>query len=97
MHRILCGLLKLTGNAMRAEAVRETLGDGTAPGTPLGFIHYHLICSDIELAARWAEKAIKQREPAIIYFLLHPLARALRRSSRWPGLAKMMNLPQGVS
>jgi len=69
------------------------LGDGTAPGAPLGFIHYHLICSEIEQAAGWAGKAIERREPAIIYFLLLPLAKALRRSSRWPALAKMMNLP----
>jgi len=77
--------------------VLENLGDGTAPGAPLGFIHYHLICSEIEQAAGWAEKAIEQRESSIIYFLLHPLARPLRRSSRWPALAKMTNLPQSVS
>jgi hypothetical protein len=40
-----------------------------------------------------AEKAIEQREPAVIYFLLLPIAKDLRRSSRWPALAKMMNLP----
>ena len=91
------GLLKLSGDTGRAEAVLENLGDGTAPGAPLGFIHYHLICSEIEQAAGWAEKAIEQRESSIIYFLLYPLARPLRRSSRWPSLAKMMNLPQSVS
>jgi len=93
----LAGLLKLTGDMGRAEAVLETLGDGTAPGAPLGFIHFHLVCSEIEQAAGWAEKAIEQREPAIMYFLLHPLAKALRRSSRWPALAKMMNLPVSLS
>ena len=90
------GLLKLTGDTGRAEAVLETLGDGTAPGAALGFINYHLICADIQQAADWAEKAIEQREPGIIYFLL-PFARALRRSSRWSGLAKMMNLPHSIS
>jgi len=87
------GLLKFTGDTGRAEAVLETLGDGTACGTPLGFVHYHLVCSEIEQAAAWAEKAIEQREPAVIYFLLLPVAKDLRRSSRWPALAKMMNLP----
>jgi eukaryotic-like serine/threonine-protein kinase len=91
------GLLMLSGGTGRAEAVLETLGGGTAPGAPLGFIHYHLTCSEIEQAAGWAEKAIEQREPAIIYFLLLPLMKDLRRSSRWPALAKMMNLPQSVS
>ena len=86
------GLLKFTGDAGRADAVLETLGDGTACGTPLGFVHYHLVCSEIEQAAEWAGKAIEQREPAVIYFLLLPVAKELRRSSRWPALAKMMNL-----
>ena len=93
----LAGLLKLTGDTGRAKAVLETLGDGTAPGAPLGFIQYHVICSEIEQAAGWAEKAIEQREPAILYFLLHPSAKALRRSPRWPALAKMMNLPVSFS
>jgi TolB-like protein/Tfp pilus assembly protein PilF/predicted Ser/Thr protein kinase len=88
------GLLKLTGNADRAGTVIGTLGDGTASGAPLGFVYYHLVCSEIEQAARWAKTAIEQREPAIIYFLLLPLAKDLRQSSYWPALAKMMNFPQ---
>lgn len=87
------GLLKLAGDTTRAETVLETLGDGTAPGSPIGFMHYHLIGSEIEQAVGWAEKAVEQREPAIIYFLLHPLAKPLRQSARWPAVAKMMNLP----
>jgi hypothetical protein len=89
------GLLKFTGDTGRADAVLETLGDGTACGTPLGFVHCHLVCSEIEQAAGWAEKAIAQREPSVIYFLLLPVTKDLRRSSRWPALAKMMNLPDG--
>ena len=91
------GLRKLTGDSARAEASLRTLGDGTASGTPLGFVHYHLVCEEVEPAAEWAARAIEQREPAIIYFLLHPLAKSLWRSSRWPALAKMMNLPKSFS
>ena len=80
----------------RAEAVLETLGDGTAFGAPFGFVYYHLICSEIEQAADWAEKAIEQREPWVIFLLLLPLAKDLRQSSRWPALAKMMNLPEAI-
>jgi tRNA A-37 threonylcarbamoyl transferase component Bud32 len=47
-------------------------------------------------AAGWVEKAVEQREPAAIYFLLLPLAKDLRRSSRWPALANMMNLPRAM-
>jgi eukaryotic-like serine/threonine-protein kinase len=91
------GLRKLIGDTGRAEAALEALGDGTASGAPLGFVHYYLVCSEIERAVDWAERAIEQREPSIVYFLLHPLAKPLRQSSRWPALAKMMNLPQSVS
>lgn len=91
------GLLRLTGDTSRADTVLETLGDGAAPGAPLGFIHCYLACSEIEQAAGWAEKAIEQREPAMIYYLLHPLAKPLRRTPRWLALAKMMNLPVSFS
>ncbi len=92
----LAGLLKLTGDTGRADAMLEKLGDGTASGAALGFVHYHLLCSEIDQAAGWAKKAIEQREPAVIYFLMLSLAKDLRRSSHWPALAKMMNLPDAV-
>jgi hypothetical protein len=60
-------------------------------------MYYHLVRSEIDAAADWAEKAIRQREPLVIYLLLVSLAEELRRSSRWPALAKMMNLPQSIS
>jgi hypothetical protein len=44
--------------------------------------------------ADWAEKAIEQRDPLMIFILRLPLAKALRSSSRWRGLAKMMNVPE---
>jgi serine/threonine-protein kinase len=90
------GLLKRTGDTRRAQAMLETLGDGTVFGAPFGFVYYHLVCSEIEQAADWAEKAMEQREPWVIFLLLLPHAKDLRRSSRWPALAKMMNLPDAV-
>jgi tetratricopeptide (TPR) repeat protein len=89
----LAGLLKLTGDTGRAQQLLEKLGDGTDYGAPFGFVYYHLVCSEIEQAAEWVEKAIEQREPTIRFLLLLPLAKDLRQSSRWPALAKMMNLP----
>ena len=90
------GLLKRTSDSGRAEALLEKLGNGTAFGAPFGFVYYHLICSEIEQAADWAEKAMEQREPWVIFLLMLPHARALRQSPRWPALAKMMNLPEAV-
>ena len=71
----------------------ETLGDGAAFGAPFGFVYCHLVCSEIEQAADWAEKAIERREPWAVFLATLALAKDLRRSSRWPALAKMMNLP----
>ncbi len=90
------GLLKRTGDTRRAQALLAKLGDGTAFGAPFGFVYYHLICSEIEQAADWAEKAMDQREPWVIFLLMLPHAKALRQSPHWPALAKMMNLPDAV-
>src|SRR5262249_28275348 len=86
----LAGLLELTGDASRAEAVLGKLGDGTDYGAPFGFVYYYLVGSDIGQAADWAAKAIEQRDPTVRFLPLLPLAKDLRRSSRWPALAKMM-------
>jgi hypothetical protein len=45
------------------------------------------------LAADWTEKAIEQRDAALTSYLQLPPLKELRRSPRWPALAKMMNLP----
>ncbi len=92
----LAGLLKLTGDTGRAKTVLEKLGDGTDYGAPMGFVLYYLVCSEFEQAADWAEKAIEQREPVVRVLLVLQLAKELRRSSRWPALAKMMNLPEAI-
>lgn len=89
----IAGLLKLTGDSARAGTVLQGLGDGTAYGAPLGFVYYHLVCSEIEQAAAWTEKAIEQRDPVLLFLLTFPLGRTLRRSSRWPALSKIVNLP----
>jgi tetratricopeptide (TPR) repeat protein len=92
----LAGLLKRTGDVSRAVTMLQKLGDGKAYGAPLGFVYYYLVCSEIDQAANWAEKAIEQRAQAIPAVLRLPLAKELRSSSRWPALAKMMNLPEAV-
>ncbi|MEO6222312.1 MAG: protein kinase [Vicinamibacterales bacterium] len=89
----LAGLLKRAGDTRRATAVLDTLGDGTAYGAPLGFVCYYLMCSEIDSAGDWAEKAVAQRQPMVTAFMRMPLARALRTSPRWPALSMMMNLP----
>ena len=84
---------EITSEPSRADAVLDKLGDGTDYGAPFGFVYYHLVGSNVEQAADWAEKAIEQRDPTVRFLPLHPLAKDLRLSARWPALAKMMNLP----
>jgi hypothetical protein len=93
----LADVLTRAGNTSRAMAVLETVGDRTAYGAPLGFAGYCLMCSEVAAAADYAEKAIAQRQPMVTAFMRMPLARALRTSPRWPGLAKMMNLPDSTA
>jgi tetratricopeptide (TPR) repeat protein len=90
---ILAGILMRAGDAREAAAVLHKLGDGQAYGAPLAFVIYYLLCSQIDLAADWTEKAIQQRDAALTSYLQLPQLKELRRSSRWPALAKMMNLP----
>ena len=86
-------MLRLTGDTAEAGTMLLKLGDGQAYGAPLGFVNYHLLCSEIDLAADWAAKAIEQRDPALHAFLRFPYAKELLESSRWPALAEMTNLP----
>jgi serine/threonine-protein kinase len=90
---ILAGVLMRRGDAGEAATVLHKLGDGQAYGAPLAFVIYHLLCSQMDLAADWTEKAIEQRDAAVTSYLQLPQLKELRRSSRWPALAKMMNLP----
>jgi serine/threonine-protein kinase len=92
---LLAGLLLRTGgDSSRAAATLHSLGDGSAYGGPMGFLLFHLVCGEFDKAADWAEAGIAQRDPAIMYFLQGPLARGLRSSGRWPGLARSLNLPE---
>jgi serine/threonine-protein kinase len=96
LRGLFAGLLMRAGETSRASDVLAILGDGRTYRDPLGFIFYHLILGQVEQAADWVEKAIEQRDTAI-YFLRFPVGAPLRSSARWPALARMMNLPMGVS
>jgi serine/threonine protein kinase/Tfp pilus assembly protein PilF len=87
------GLLALSGDTSRAETLLEKLKPGRAYGAPRALATFHLLCGEIEKAADWTEKAIEQHDPLLLLFLRGPLGKALRSSSRWPALAKLMNLP----
>jgi serine/threonine-protein kinase len=58
---------------------------------PVGPAMFHLLVGELDETANWIEKAIEQRQVAILFFL-NSHATALRSTPRWPALAKMMNL-----
>jgi hypothetical protein len=55
---------------------------------------FHAMGGGTDAAADWFEKAIDQRDPAVVGYLRTPLMKILRSSPRWPALAKQMNLPE---
>ncbi len=86
-------LLMVTGEQEQGKALIGKLGSGQAYKAPLGLAVFHTFCGEIDLAADWFEKAIKQRIPLIGIWLQGANSEALRASPRWPKLATLMNLP----
>ena len=87
---LLAGSLVRAGETTRAdELVREM---GEAPRPIIGRVLYHWLCADLNRAADWYEHAIEQRDPFALVFANGPLGSGFRQSTRWPKLARMMNL-----
>jgi serine/threonine-protein kinase len=93
---LLAGVMVRSGNVGGAKELLEKLRPGRAYGAPRGLAVFHLLCGDVDQGADWAEKAIEQRDPLMIFFLRLTFAKALRSSARWPALARMMNLVEAT-
>jgi hypothetical protein len=92
---LLAGLLVRNGDQARADDLLRILGDGHAHGAPCALAIFHFICSEIEAGAEWMEMALAQKNQMVAMLLLTaPYGPLARSSSRWPALAKMMNLPE---
>ena len=98
MIALLAGILIQSGQHARAEELVEKLraesGDGY--GTPMALTVFYCLCGEVDAGADWFEKAIEQRDPAVVGYLRTPLMRGLQSSPRWTALAKQMNLPERV-
>jgi serine/threonine-protein kinase len=86
----LAGVLACLGEKERAEQLAASIPE-TAPA---GWILYHRLCSNIDAAIDWYEKAIEQRHPMAAAWARSAPFKPLRESPRWPKLARMMNLPE---
>jgi len=92
---VLAAALVRAGERDRGQALIQQMGDRPVP--MWGRILFHLLCSEIDAAADWYEKAIQQRDPFVVVFASAPYGKGLRESPRWPRLAKMMNLPERIT
>ena len=85
------------GDNARAREMLKDLGEGDGSEHCSAFTVYHLLCGQIEQAVDWLERAIHRREQMVTMLLLpKPWGPMLRRSPRWPALARKMNLPEAV-
>jgi hypothetical protein len=70
------------------DSLETSKGVGDAPAHAL----FHLLCGDVGKGADWAERAIEERDLAILVYLRFALCKELRASHRWPRIVAMLNL-----
>jgi Flp pilus assembly protein TadD len=86
---VVAAVLRLSGDARRAEEVLRTLQNAPKAHAALrGPIIFHTLCKETDQAATWAEEFIAQRDPYAPIWLRWLLG----STAHWPALAKMMNL-----
>jgi tetratricopeptide (TPR) repeat protein len=79
----------------RSSALADQLRPGTAFGAPFGLALTAIGAGDLDLAADWLERGIEQRD-IWVSFLLNVGnigGRVMWSGPRWPGLARLMNVP----
>ena len=93
---LFAGILFQSGDRSRARELVEKLTAESVSvyGVPMALAVFHAMCGEADTAADWFEKAIEQRDPAVVGYLRTPLMRIVQSSPRWPALAKLMNLPE---
>ena len=88
----LAAVLKVSGEESEARALYQLLGTGKEFGDARAQAVYYLLCGDVETGADWTEKAIAERDHSMMYYVRFVISKGLRASSRWPAIARMMNL-----
>jgi serine/threonine-protein kinase len=90
---LLGGLMIRTGDRQRGEELYRRLLELPPHQIPMGMLIYHAVGGDTNSAAEWFEKAVEQRNLGLMGHFRDPILEALRRSSHWPRLARLINLP----
>jgi len=90
---VLAGLTRRNGEEAESQSLVKALGSGETPGDSRAHALFHLLCGEVDQGADWAEKAIDERDSSMILYLRYVVSKGLRKSPRWPKIAKMINLP----
>jgi serine/threonine-protein kinase len=93
----LAGLLSRGADPGRAGQLLLALSDTNVYGVPLGRAIYHHVRLEFEKATHWLEKAIEERHPSALAHTCIHARRDLIANRRWPGIAKMLRLPETVT
>jgi TolB-like protein len=95
MVGLLVALLTRSGETDRAEMLfRQHLSPDLGYVDPIGPAIFHLLTGNIDGVADCVERSINERQFAVFFFLASH-GQTLRSSTRWPALAKMLNLSAG--
>jgi len=89
---LLAGVLTRLGEKTRAEELLRTLRS-MPTYSAAGYVVFYLVCGEIDRAIDWVIKVVEERDPSANMFILNN-RRIWRTSSRWPVLARMLNLPE---
>ena len=91
---LLAGVLSRQGQEQRARDLMSALDPGQF-GIPVAFTMFHALRNEPEEAATWFDRAIDQRHQFVQMILLtRPYLPVLRASTRWPALARRVNLSE---
>ena len=95
MVGLLAAVLMRDGETARAEMLlQEHLFPALGYVDPIGPAVFYSLTGDVDRTADAVERAIKERQFAVFFFLRSHGLGMLRPSARWPALARMMNLPE---
>jgi TolB-like protein/Tfp pilus assembly protein PilF len=89
---VLAALMQRNGAVAESQALAKTLGTGDAPGSAHAHALFHLLSGNLDQGADWTEKAIDERNTAMMFYLRFVVCRELRASPRWPKIAHSLNL-----
>jgi serine/threonine protein kinase/Tfp pilus assembly protein PilF len=90
---LLAGILLRTGDTGRAQKLVQELQSREEYGLPAALGLFHLASGDCERATESFREAMAQCHPAVLTAVIRPYERLLRPTHGWPGLLRVLNLP----